>query len=42
MLTLFACLAHALSTEKEEVMGVLLGEAPCCCHCMYYKQLYND
>jgi len=25
------CLAHALTTEKEEVMGLLIGEV--CCKC---------
>ena len=27
------CLTHALSTEREEVMGLLIGEVFYCRHC---------
>lgn len=28
------CLAHALSTEKEEIMGLLIGEVSVVCRLM--------
>ena len=36
----FACLAHAFSTEREEIMGLLIGEVSeemraLCCLCGY-------
>ena len=40
------CLTHALSTEKEEVMGLLLGEVyhHVCVMCMYgdYLSSFSD
>ena len=30
------CLSHALSTEKEEIMGLLIGEVKVCSQNMLY------